>query len=41
LIAVILGFKSEGCGTIDDYDDFEIGCSVLSRRQIGTMHVTR
>jgi len=40
-IAVILGFKIGGCGTIRDYDGFKLGCSVLSRRQIGTRRCQR
>ena len=35
-IAVILGFKIKNCRTIGDYDGFELECSVLSWRQIGT-----
>jgi len=40
-IAVILGFKIGGCGTIGDYDGFEIGCSIVPRREIGTRRATR
>jgi len=35
-IAVILDFKIRDCGTIRHYDGFELGCSVLPRRQIET-----
>ena len=34
-IAVILSFKIEGCKTIIDYDDFELGCSVLLQSRLG------
>jgi len=30
-IAIILGFKIGGCGTIRDYNGFELGCSVLPK----------
>ena len=33
--AVILGFKSGGCRTIGDYDEFELGCSIIPQREIG------
>ena len=34
-IAVILGFKSGGCATIKDYDDFELGWSVYPEERLG------
>ena len=40
-IAVIVDFESGSCKTIRDYDDFEIGCSVVPRREIGTRRATR
>jgi len=40
-IAVILGFESGGCGTIGDHDGFELGYSVVFRREIGTRRATK
>jgi len=40
-IAVILSFKSGRYGTIGDYDGFEIGCSIVPRRKIGTRRAIR
>ena len=34
-IAVILGLKIGGCGTIRDYDGFELGCSSLPESRLG------
>ena len=28
-------FKSGGCRTIGDYNGFELGCSIVPRREIG------
>jgi len=39
-IAVVLGFESDGCETIRDYDGFEFGCLVIPRREIETRLVT-
>jgi len=40
-IAVILGFRSSGCGTIGDYDRFDLRCSIVLRKEIGTRRATR
>ena len=40
-IAVILDFKSDGCGTIGDYDGFELRCSIVPQREIETRRATR
>jgi len=41
VVAVVLGFKSGGCGTIGDYDGFELGCSVVPRIEIEIRHATK
>jgi len=40
-IAVILGFESGGCGTIGNYDGFELECSVVPQRKIRTRRAIR
>jgi len=40
-IAVILGFKSGGCGIIGDYDGFKLEFLVIARREIGTRRAMR
>jgi len=34
-IVAIIGFKSDGCGTIIDYDDFELRCLVVPEGRFG------
>ena len=41
VLAVILDFKSDDCGTIGDYDGSELGCSFVLRREIGTRRAIR
>jgi len=40
-IAIIIDFKSGDGEIIGDYNDFELRCSVVPQREIGTRCVTR